>query len=146
VFTFINEERTRELQAMPKYAKFNKWLRANGVKHPGVDSPVAFGKQGQLVGMAARKDIPPMTAFVYVPYKLIITEATVMRSPISHIVQKHPKVFKQHYDSEYLMLASFVFHEFLKGEESFWHDYFEIINFSDIPLLWTEDEVDELQD
>jgi hypothetical protein len=44
------------------------------------------------------------------------------------------------------MLASFVFHEFLKGEESFWHDYFEIINFSDIPMLWTEEEVDELQD
>ena len=46
VFTFINEERTRELQAMPKYAKFNKWLEANGVKHPGVDYPVAFGNQG----------------------------------------------------------------------------------------------------
>ena len=46
VFTFINEEKTRELQAMPKYAKFNKWLEANGVKHPGVDYPVAFGKQG----------------------------------------------------------------------------------------------------
>ena len=46
MFTFINEERTRELQAMPKYAKFNKWLEANGVRHPGVDYPVAFGKQG----------------------------------------------------------------------------------------------------
>jgi hypothetical protein len=46
VFTFINEEKTSELQAMPKYAKFNKWLEANGVKHPGVDYPVAFGKQG----------------------------------------------------------------------------------------------------
>jgi len=29
---------------MPKYAKFNKWLEENGVKHPGVDYPVAFGK------------------------------------------------------------------------------------------------------
>ena len=46
MFTFINEERTRELQAMPKYAKFNKWLEANGVRHPGVDYPVAFGNQG----------------------------------------------------------------------------------------------------
>jgi hypothetical protein len=71
---------------MPKYAKFNSWLDANGVKHPGVDYPVAFGRQGQLIGMAAKKDIPPMTAFLYVPYNLIITEATVMRSPIAHIV------------------------------------------------------------
>ena len=69
-----------------------------------------------------------------------------MKSPIAHIVQKHPEVFRQHYDSEYLMLASFVFHEFLKGEASFWHDYFAIINFSDIPMLWTEEEIDELQD
>lgn len=87
-----------------------------------------------------------MTAFLYVPYNLIITEATVMRSPIAHIVQKHPEVFKQHYDSEYLMLASFILHEILKGEESFWHPYLEIINISDLPMLWSEEEVEELQD
>jgi len=116
------------------------------VRHPGVDYPVAFGREGQLVGMAARKDLSPMTAFLYVPYKLIITEASVMRSPIAHIVLKHPEVFKQHYDSEYLMLATFILHELLKGEESFWFPYLEIINFSDIPMLWTADEIDELQD
>jgi hypothetical protein len=42
------------------------------------------------------------------------------------------------------MLAAFVLHELLKGEDSFWYPYMEIINFSDIPMLWTEDEVDEL--
>lgn len=71
---------------MPKYANFNKWLTDNGVKHPGVDYPVAFGKHGQLIGMAARKDLPPMKAFLYVPFNLIITENTVMRSSIRHIV------------------------------------------------------------
>lgn len=69
-----------------------------------------------------------------------------MRSPIAHIVLKHPEVFKQHYDSEYLMLASFILHEFLKGEDSFWYPYLEIINFSDIPMLWNADEIEELQD
>ena len=67
-----------------------------------------------------------------------------MRSEVAHIVQKHPEVFKQHYDSEYLMLATFVLHEILKGEDSFWFPYLEIINFSDIPMLWSEDEIDEL--
>ncbi len=85
-----------------------------------------------------------MKAFLYVPFNLIITENTVMRSSISHIVTKHPEVFKQHYDSEYLMLATFVMHEIMKGEGSFWHPYFEIINFSDIPMLWEEHEIEEL--
>jgi hypothetical protein len=44
------------------------------------------------------------------------------------------------------MLATFILHELLKGEESFWFPYLEIINFSDIPMLWTADEIDELQD
>jgi hypothetical protein len=39
-----------------------------------VDYPVAFGKHGQLIGMAASKDVPPLKAFLSVPHKLIITE------------------------------------------------------------------------
>lgn len=31
---------------MPKYINFAKWLEDNGVLYPGVDYPVAFGKQG----------------------------------------------------------------------------------------------------
>jgi len=44
--TFINWEKTNELRALPKYQNFAKWLDENGVLHPGVDYPVAFGKQG----------------------------------------------------------------------------------------------------
>lgn len=68
------------------------------------------------------------------------------RSPINFIINNHPEVYKKHYDAEYLMLATFVFYEVLKGEKSFWHPYFQIINFSDIPMLWKEDEMNELQD
>ena len=59
-------------------------------------------------------------------------------------IEKHPKIFKEHYDSEYLILAVFLFYEFLKEEKSFWYPYFQIVNFSDLPMCWTEDEVDEL--
>ena len=65
-----------------------------------------------------------MKAFLFVPHRLIINENTVKRSKIAYIIDKHPEVFKQHYDSEYLVLAAFIFHELLKGEESFWHPYF----------------------
>lgn len=60
------------------------------------------------------------------------------------MLQKHPEIFKEHYDAEYLVLIIFMFHEMLKGEDSFWHPYFEIINISDLPMLWTDEEIDEL--
>ena len=59
-----------------------------------MDYPVAFGKHGQLIGKAASKDVPPLKAFLSVPHRLIITEATVMSSPIAYIIQKHPEVYK----------------------------------------------------
>ena len=43
LFTYINVEKTQQLQSMPKYARFNEWLVANGVEHPSVEYPVAFG-------------------------------------------------------------------------------------------------------
>ena len=46
---------------------FKKWLDDNGVVNPSVEYPVAFGKSGQLVGMGALRDIPPMTGFLYIP-------------------------------------------------------------------------------
>lgn len=96
--------------------------------------------------MAAKNDIPPLKAFLFVPHKLIINEAVVKRSQIAHIIVRHPDLYKDHYDAEYLVLATYVFYELLKGEDSFWHPYFEIINFSDIPMLWQEHEIEELQD
>jgi histone-lysine N-methyltransferase SETD3 len=96
--------------------------------------------------MAAKKDIPPMKAFLFVPHRLIITEKVAKKSEIGWILEKHPEVFKKHYDSEYLVLGTFIMHEILKGEDSFWHPYLEIINFSDIPMLWEAHEIEELQD
>jgi hypothetical protein len=37
------------------------------VRHPAVDFPVVFGKNGELIGMAANRDIPPQKAFLFIP-------------------------------------------------------------------------------
>ena len=79
---------------MPKYKRFSKWLEDNGVKYPGVEYPVAFGRQGQLIGMAAKQNIYPQKAFLYVPQRLIITEITVRNSKIAFLLDKHPEIFK----------------------------------------------------
>jgi hypothetical protein len=47
------------------------------VLHPGVDFPAAFGLKGELVGMAASKDLPPLSAFLYVPFSLHINKHTI---------------------------------------------------------------------
>jgi hypothetical protein len=94
--------------------------------------------------MAASKDIPPQTAFLYVPQHIIITEMTVRNSKIGDLILKHPEIFKDHYDAEYLLLIVFLWHEMLKGEESFWHRYFEIINISELPMIWSDEEIEEL--
>lgn len=146
MLSYINWEKTRELQALPKYENFRKWLAENGVVHPSVEYPVAFGREGQLIGMAAKSDIPPLKAFLFVPHKLIINETLVKRSSIGPLIAKHPELYKHHYDAEYLLLGTYLMHELLKGEASFWHPYFEIVNFSDLPMLWSDDEVNELQD
>lgn len=94
--------------------------------------------------MAASKDVPPLKAFLSVPHRLIITTETVMKSDVAHIVLKHPEIFKSHHDSEYLTLGLFIMNEICKGEASFWFPYLEIINFSDLPMIWTKHEVEEL--
>jgi hypothetical protein len=50
---------TNELKSQEKFKAFHEWLKEHGAKYPAVDYPVAFGKNGELVGLAAKKDIPP---------------------------------------------------------------------------------------
>mmetsp|Transcript_41062 Transcript_41062/g.53851 ORF Transcript_41062/g.53851 Transcript_41062/m.53851 type:complete len:141 (+) Transcript_41062:76-498(+) len=118
----INWERTRELQAMPKYKRYREWCKENGVFNPSVDYPVAFGKHGHLVGMCAARDIPPMTAFCYIPWHLLITEDNIRKwaPQVEAVWEANPIIFKKHYDAEYLRMILFLWHERLKGEDSFW--------------------------
>ena len=55
-------------------------------------------------------------------------------------------MFKKHYDAEYLTLIVYVFMEMLKGEESFWYPYFQVINTCDLPMTWSEEDLAEFQD
>lgn len=74
----------------------------------------------------------------------MINKVTVKNSKLNTIVVKHPEIFKHHFDAEYLILIIYFWYEMLKGEESFWHPYFQIINISDLPMLWSDKEISEL--
>jgi hypothetical protein len=94
--------------------------------------------------MAAAKDLPPSTSFLFVPQELHINKHNIkIRAPDlwKDVYEKHPEIFTTHYDHQYLRLIVYVFYELLKGEKSFWYPYFEVISWSDIPMLWESDEL-----
>ena len=47
--------------------RFKQWCEDNGVKADLIEFPVAFGKNGELIGMAAKQDIPTQKAFLFLP-------------------------------------------------------------------------------
>jgi hypothetical protein len=123
--TIINEEATAKLKSETRYQNFMRWLADNGVKFPGVDYPVAFGKNGELIGFAAKKDIPPMKCYLFVPQHLIINEIVCRRNKLCNkVYELHPEIFKHHHDAEYLLMIVFLVHQRLLGEKSFWYPFF----------------------
>ena len=98
--------------------------------------------------MAASKDVAPMTAFLYVPFSLIICEHNIRkRNPsLAKLYDDHPELFKKHREAEYNLLIIFIMHEISQGEKSFWYPYLEIINRPDLPFMWSDSELDEFQD
>lgn len=101
-------------------------MKENGVKYDSVEYPVAFGKSGHLLGIAAKRDIGPEEAYIYIPNKLTINDDKVEKSEIGFIIKNHKDVFEEHEDGEYLRLIFFVTYELSKGEKSFWYPYFKI--------------------
>ena len=104
LLTYRNEELTVELKNQTKYVELKKWLDENGVLYPGVEYPVAFGRNGELIGMAASRDIPPMTAFVFVPQALHINEDNIRaRAPyMGELFDRRTDLFKTHEDAIYM--------------------------------------------
>ena len=86
-----------------------------------------------------------MTAFLYMPWELLINEANIRkRSPeMGVLYDRHPEIFKTHYDAEYLRIIVFIWSEKCKGDASFWKPYLDIINFTDLPFLWNDEELNE---
>jgi hypothetical protein len=113
LLTYRNEELTTKLKSEKKYLDLEKWLDDNGVLRPGVEYPVAFGRNGELVGFAAKQDIPPQTAFVFVPQELHINEQNIrIRAPyFGEFIDRNPELFRKHYDAVYMPMIIYMWHE-----------------------------------
>ena len=104
--------------------------------------PVAFGEDGQLIGVAAAKDVGLNEAFVYVPTRLIINESKFKADPqVGHILEQHSDFFDDRDNSEHMKVTFYVMHELTKGADSFWHWYFEVSDLPDMLAFWSEEEL-----
>ena len=54
-----------------KYEIFNKWCADNGVKCPKLDYPAFF--DGGLLGARVNSDINHREAFLYIPFKMLLS-------------------------------------------------------------------------
>lgn len=142
----INWEKTRELQAEPRFVNFHKWLKEHGARYDTIDYPVCFGKHGNLLGIAAKRPIGPEEAYIFIPNKIIINDEKILKSAIGHLILRHEDVFKEHADGEYLRLIFFITYELSKGEQSMWYPYFQIAQDSDLPCFWEKEELEQLED
>ena len=148
----INWEVTKQLEQEKKYVKFNQWCKENGVVNSAVRYPVAFGEDGQLVGIAARREIGFNEAYLYVPMKVIICASKVLKSEIGPIIDKYINAFNNKSSTrqnqgqdksltanersitttQHLIIIFFVLHEMSKGEDSFWHPWFDVSEKPDV--------------
>lgn len=65
---------------------------------------------------------------------------------VGKILKSHEDTFVKHPDSDQLSLAMFLLYEYLKGEQSFWWPYMQVMNESDLTCFWSDEELDLLRD
>ncbi|KAL4495703.1 hypothetical protein ABPG72_014172 [Tetrahymena utriculariae] len=143
----INKELTAKMQKLEKYVNFNNWLKANGVVYDGVEYPVVFGQYG-LIGAAATKDIAPLTAFISIPNKIIISYDRARFSELKSFFKQSEDLFseKENDEAGVNVLTVFFMYERLKSKKSLWNEYFEILENNETILTWTAEEINGIPD
>ena len=80
---------TKQLSHDQKLVRFKEWCDNNGVIAPKVKFPATFGNG--LTGMMCTEEIEYREAYIYIPYKILITLDQAYRNPtLKEIIDKYP--------------------------------------------------------
>lgn len=96
-----------------------------------------FGKD--LQGIRLRDDLASNEACIYVPTKCIISRLHALQSPIGHLFESHDALFVTNFDRDSTILAVYLMYEKMKGEESFYHPYLQVLDHMDPTCYWPEE-------
>ncbi|KAH7318149.1 SET domain protein [Stachybotrys elegans] len=130
---------------------FMDWFRAlPGATFSDAIAIVDLRDRGAGRGIIALQEIEPDTTLFTIPRRSIINAAT------SELPQKLPKVFEVNDDASenggaapldsWSSLILILIYEYLKGEESQWKPYFDVLPETfHTPMFWSDVELSELQ-
>ena len=107
---------------------------------------MAYGPNGELVGLRAKRDIGLCETYLYVPVNLTINEEQFKRGLIGEIYENHHEDFDDSYSKEHFTLIFFVAYQMSLGKKSFWYPYFQVAADADLPIHWNEQELAFLED
>ena len=83
-----------------KFKMFNEWCKREGVYMPKMEYPAFF--EGGLIGARAKEDINHREAFLYVPYKILISVGKAQAHPVlAHIIAQNPECFDEEENDDY---------------------------------------------
>ena len=92
-----------------------------------------------------KADVARYEPILYIPNKCIISTETARASPIAHVFDSHDGLFVTNYDRDQMILIVYLIYERLKGEESFFHPYLDMVD-AETPTPYWPDEVIEKSD
>lgn len=114
----------------------------------------AIGRGSALINAVANKDIEPETILFTIPRKGIINVQTSdlpARLPVIFDLGRAETEAEDEDESippldSWSSLILIMIYEFLKGEDSLWKPYFDVLPETfDTPMFWSDEELDELQ-
>ena len=114
---------------------------------PKLQYPAYF--EGDLLGAKVTEDIEHREAFIFVPYKMLITTGKAKVHPVlKKIIAENPEAFSQegNPDWEQMTLVLFLIYEATIGVESYWFPYLRQMPDVEFTSQWTRDELMESQD
>lgn len=80
-----------------------------------------------------------MEPLVYIPNKCLITVKHAYESPIGHVFELHDNLFFTNNERDSFILLVYLIYERLKGEESFYYPYLEMLDSTLHATYWPDD-------
>ena len=134
------------MQAQPKHARFCQWLKDNGSIFDKVEYPAVFG-QG-LVGARLLEDLGRNEAFIFVPNRCIMSTEHARKTPLGALFEldEHKNLFVTNTDRDTVILIGYLIYERLKGSESFYQPYLDMVDCPWPTCYWDPELLDEHSD
>ena len=112
---------------------------------PKLEYPAYF--ENGLVGVRCKEDILNREAYLYVPFKMLISVSKVQNhNVLGPIVLEHPECFDEEkgHDWEQLTLALGLLYEMTKGKDSYWYPYLRQMPDVEFSSSWDDHELEML--